>query len=162
MGPMNFCGLEELEMLALDDNKLTSLPPYFGNLRSLRVLGLSGNFFDGFPLAVCALTSLERFYIGQHQGKHISKLPDQIRFMQNLRELYIENNHLASLPSSIRNLTQLQVLDCSNNRLTSLPKTLFELKGLKKLRLSFNDLNVLDSRIDELGKLEELRWRGIT
>merc|ERR1739838_243109 len=89
-------------------------------------------------------------------------LAKQIRFMQNFRELYIENNHLTSLPSSIRNFTQLQVLDCSNNRLTSLPKTLFELKRLKKLRLSFNDLNVLDSRIDELGKLEELRWRGIT
>ena len=30
-------------MLALDDNKLQELPVHFGNLRALKILGISGN-----------------------------------------------------------------------------------------------------------------------
>ncbi|KAI1813319.1 protein phosphatase 2C [Poronia punctata] len=116
--------------LTLANNRLKSLPPDFDAFRSLRVLYLSSNFLDKFPLALCSLESLV--------------------------DLDISFNSIASLPDEIGNIRCLEKFVMTNNRLSgSLPSTFSGLSNLREVDIKFNALTSIDV-ISELPKLEVL------
>ncbi|XP_063545858.1 E3 ubiquitin-protein ligase LRSAM1-like [Cydia strobilella] len=76
-------------------------------------------------------------YLNISSNKFVS-LPNTIRYLINLTELYIQNNYITYLPESIHFLKNLNILDVSNNRLKSLTPSLGKLKNLRKLSIIEN------------------------
>lgn len=69
----------------------------------------------------------------------MSHLPGDIKYLVNLRELYIQDNRLQYLPEEIQHLQNLQILDVSKNRLKKLTPSLGKLKNLRKLNITANE-----------------------
>ncbi|KAH1166688.1 hypothetical protein KIL84_015860, partial [Mauremys mutica] len=121
------------------------------------------------------LTQLERLDLGNNE---FSELPEVLEQIQNLKELWMDNNSLQMLPGSIGKLKQLVYLDMSKNRietidldvsgcealedlllssnmLQQLPDSLGLLKRLTTLKVDDNQLTVLPNAIGNLSLLEE-------
>nr|NP_001178314.1 leucine-rich repeat and IQ domain-containing protein 4 [Bos taurus] len=158
--PLQICSLKNLEVLALDDNKICQLPSDFGSLSKLKILGLTGNQFSSFPKEILSLASLEKLYIGQDEGAKLTHLPECIKRLQNLKELYIENNHLEYLPVSLGSMPNLEILDCHCNLIKQLPDAICQAQALKELRFEDNLITYLPENLDSLVNLEVLTLTG--
>lgn len=109
--------LKALEILELQNNKLTSLPAELGNLKHLRMLNVSENQLQAIPVEV--FSSLTELHASKNRLDGTLFSVDSI---PNLQELYLVNNSIKSLcvENSI-DLPALRILNLSTNRLTSLP-----------------------------------------
>jgi len=87
--------LNNLQILSLGGNPITTLPPGIGNLSNLRCL-----------------------YVWQCG---LSSLPNEFGKLKNLQILEIYGNSIGSLPASIGDLQSLQQLNMHGNPLMSLP-----------------------------------------
>lgn len=118
-----FSRLENLEILDLHGNEITSLPEGMENLSRLRMLNVNEN----------ALESLD--------FKVLSRLP--------LTELLARKNKLTGtlIHPEVKSLPQLQILDVSTNQLTLLASTdtpgALSLPSLHQLTLSLNRIKAL-------------------
>lgn len=136
------------------------------------------NRYKSFPLEVYELSNLEVLSFTGSQCDtrnesclNIDKLPDGIKNLSKLKELYLVMNNIKYLTSDINKLNSLKVLDLSNNTsvnldnlnnesieilnlnecyLSSLPKALYKMKNLKTLGLEGNTID--KSEIEELQK----------
>src|SRR5204863_1886525 len=79
-----------LVSLKVANNKLSSLPSYFGEFSSLRSLNLSSNNFSTFPDFLCDLKSLVDLDISFNK---ITGLP-KIGQLKTLERLWVTNNCL--------------------------------------------------------------------
>ncbi|KAF2240879.1 PP2C-domain-containing protein [Trematosphaeria pertusa] len=121
--------LQSLQGLRLSNNRLTQLPPYFGQYRALRSLNLSSNSLSEFPDFLCEVRTLV--------------------------DLDISFNSITSLPK-IGQLTCLERLWATNNKLKgSFPPTLSNLVNLREIDVRFNALNSMDV-MSQLPRLEYL------
>ncbi|XP_047540757.1 E3 ubiquitin-protein ligase LRSAM1-like isoform X1 [Vanessa atalanta] len=113
-GIFSICKVFRKDYLYLHNNSLQSLEDggQLSDLQLIKVLNLSNN--------------------------HFSRLPNNIRYLVSLTELYLQNNYLESLPEGIKFLECLQVLDVSNNKLRSLISVLGNLKCLRVLKIFDN------------------------
>ena len=102
---------------------------------------ISDNHFVGLQI--------ERYY-------RLTSLPNNIRNLENLKSLILNNNSLNELPESIGELGNLQVLSLNYNRLTRLPESIGELGNLRELNLVDNQLTELPESIGKLGNLWKL------
>ncbi len=89
-------------------------------------------------------------------GIKLTKLPSEIRQLENLTVLYLNRNSLSSLPAEIGQLNNLQALFVGKNLLRSLPPEIGQLTNLKILYLNSNFLNSLPPEIGQLRNLESL------
>lgn len=87
---------------------------------------------------------------------HLTALPEWVRGLTQLRQLFLFGNSLSSLPSWLGELSHLAHLDVSNNLLRELPETLGKLKKLKFLALASNRLSSLPTALGQLSSLENL------
>lgn len=87
---------------------------------------------------------------------NLTKLPDIITKLTQLKQITIEDNNLTDLPKSIGNLKELSWIDLNGNKLKKLPDSIGNLKYLERLDLSGNDLKKLPDSIDKLGQLKFL------
>jgi Leucine rich repeat len=71
----------------------------------------------------------------------ITKVPDVIGDMVQLKSLILSENKLQTLPESIGQLSSLKTLHLFHNQLNSLPESLYNLKGLQWLGLTGNSLS---------------------
>ena len=122
--------LEQLEHAGLDrlsglvsikmaNNKLSHLPPYFGNFKFLRSLNMSSNNFKNFPDFLCDLKSLIDLDISFNQ---ITELP-KIDKLTNLERLWMTNNNLTGpFPDSFKKLINLKEVDARFNGITNIDK----------------------------------------
>ncbi len=136
------------------------------------------NRYKSFPLEVYDLSNLEILSFTGSQCDtrnegclNIDKLPDGIKNLSKLKELYLVMNNIKYLTSDINKLNNLKVLDLSNNTslnldnlnneyieilnlnecyLSSPPKSLYKMKNLKTLGLEGNTID--KSEIEELQK----------
>ncbi|KAG9991982.1 adenylate cyclase protein, partial [Aureobasidium melanogenum] len=83
--------LHNLVSLKLSNNKLTSLPAYFGCYQALRSLNLASNNLDTFPDFLCELRTVVDLDISFNG---ISALP-KIGKLINLERLFATNNKLS-------------------------------------------------------------------
>ena len=121
--------LPHLASIKLSNNKLSSVPPYFGQYKSLRSLNLSSNYLEAFPDFLCDLKSLV--------------------------DLDISFNAIKSLPK-LHQLTALERLWATNNLLSGTFSDEFkELKNLKEVDIRFNAMTCI-SVFGTLPKLEQL------
>ncbi|KAI1499214.1 hypothetical protein F5X99DRAFT_390652 [Biscogniauxia marginata] len=115
--------LENLEILDLHGNSISSLPLSIDRMKRLRILNLDENDFESLPF------------------KSLSKLP--------LTELLVRKNKLSGtlIESGVEGLPHLQILDCSSNQLTFLvsPDATQPLKmpSLHQLSISVNRIKAL-------------------
>jgi Leucine-rich repeat (LRR) protein len=76
-------------------------------------------------------------------GGNIEEIPEEIKFLPELKEISIFENKLTYLPESIGDLNNLRVLDITNNELTNLPKSIIFLEEIRKIKIIYNKLNSL-------------------
>lgn len=119
-GIFSICKVFRKDNLYLHNNQLQSLEEggQLSDLQLVKVFNLSSN----------------KFY----------RLPNNIRFLVSLTELYLQNNYLESLPEGFKYLEFLKILDVSHNKLKSLNPSLGNLKCLSVFKITGNiDLNRL-------------------
>jgi Leucine-rich repeat (LRR) protein/GTPase SAR1 family protein len=151
--PTLFTSLLHLQLLHLELNQLTSLPPEIGRLAKLQRLVLQGNQLTSLPAEIGRLAALERLDL---KGNQLTLLPAEIGRLARLQRLDLEGNQLTSLPVEFGQLAGLQWLDLEGNRLTALPAEIGQLAGLKVLVLKGNQLTSLPAEFGRLAALERL------
>lgn len=170
--PSDIFSLDELTVLDLGHNLLTSVPPELENCRSLLVLNLSNNDIDSIaPQIFINLTDLMHLDLS---GNKLETLPPQMRRLVHLTTLVLNDNPLmhaqlrqlpsmvsittlhlrntqrsmSNFPSSLENLKNLEDVDLSYNEFTRIPESLYTCSTLKRLNMSSNKLNELSLLID--------------
>ena len=89
-------------------------------------------------------------------NKNLTKVPEAVTKLTELRELSLSFNHLTKLPDNLCELVNLTGLNVYGNKLTGLLRTFSQLKELVVLNLSSNQLSGLPAWIEELKELEWL------
>ena len=123
--------------LFLDDNKLTSLPESFGNLKVGGNLYLSYNNLTSLPESFGKLRVGGNLSLGRN---NLTSLPESFGNLKVGGGLGLSNNNLTSLPESFGNLKIGGNLRLDNNNLTSLPESFGSLKIKGVLWLEGNKL----------------------
>ncbi|KAI1311393.1 protein phosphatase 2C [Xylaria venustula] len=137
--------------LTLANNRLKSLPQDFGTFKSLRVLNLSSNFLDKFPIALCTLESLVNIDVSFNS---VGSLPEEIGNLRSLEKFVMTNNRLAgSLPSTFSQLSNLRELDIKFNALTSIDV----ISELPKLEVLTADHNMLSQFVGSFERVRSLK-----
>jgi hypothetical protein len=132
--PWEVEGLERLDLLRLERNRLVTLPVSVGSLPALREISLSSN--------------------------ELASLPESFSDLRSLQVLRLDHNRLTALPDSVGHFADLRVLDASNNRLKSVPPALGRLGRLLTLKLDHNDLDALPEEISACANLRILTARS--
>ncbi len=102
----------EIETLILDNNKLTKLPSWIGQLKNLKILSLRNNNFK--------------------------ELDSEINNLPNLEQLYLSGNKELSDISILNSTTKLKIIDVTDTKINNLPAgvqmmdNLFYLKYTRK------------------------------
>ncbi|KXT14282.1 hypothetical protein AC579_1269 [Pseudocercospora musae] len=129
--------LQGLLSLKLSNNKLTTVPSYFGEYRSLRSLNLSSNSFTEFPDALRKLTTLVDLDISFNQ---VSTLGN-IATLTNLERLWATNNKLSGpFDASLSALGSLREIDARFNSISNID-VLSQLPKLEALMLGHNSVS---------------------
>ncbi|XP_030838071.1 leucine-rich repeat and calponin homology domain-containing protein 2 isoform X3 [Strongylocentrotus purpuratus] len=114
--PMQICDLF-LEVLILSNNKLVSLPPEIGKLRTLMLLDASCNELDNLPNEIGEMSGLKELNIRRN---HLVTLPDEISKLK-LVKLDISCNKIQLIPPCYRTMHTLDTFVVDHNPLTNPP-----------------------------------------
>lgn len=132
--------LQSLQGLRLSNNRLTSLPAYFGQYRALRSLNLSSNSLTEFPDFLCEVRTLVDLDISFNS---ICSLP-KIGQLTCLERLWATNNKLSgSFPPSLSNLVNLREIDVRFNALDSMD-VMSQLPRLEYLMIGHNSISAFE------------------
>ncbi len=137
--PKSICTLKNLQQLRIYQTQIKELPKEIGKLSSLEIFDISGDYM---------------------QGGEITRLPNEIGQLKNLRELRAGYGAITSIPSSIAECESLQILDLDGNPFISIPFAIFQLKYLQELGLNCYSLTSLPQDISSCKSLNKLRLGG--
>ena len=162
--PSSLKPLTNLTYLRAAHNYFQLLPDWIGDLQSLKVLELDGNFFPNMavphliklPESIGNLKNLEVLTL---DDQIIKTLPVSITQLTKLKALHVRNNAITLLPDDFGKLTQLEILDLKANDLKTLPASFNDLKNLQQLNLSFNpniDVVQMMGAVQHLTQLKRL------
>lgn len=135
--------IQTLLSLKVQNNKLTSIPSYFAQMKALKYLNISNNKFENFPSVVCEMSNLVDLDISFN---NIAQLPSEMSNLKSLERLLVYGNDLTTFPESFSTLANLRVLDVRRNKLTDL-NSVYALPNLATLQADFNNLVTLDAQI---------------
>ena len=142
---LNSC--QDLELLDLSRNMITSVSGSLSNLTSLKLLNISFNQLKTFHFDLKGLSGLESLDISYNQLHRLAE--DKVSGLDSLTELYINNNNLNgsdNFQEFFKIFPLLKVLDMQHNQLKSIPENSFsELKKLSSLYLNHNAITLLDN-----------------
>ncbi|XP_040922374.1 toll-like receptor 13 [Toxotes jaculatrix] len=140
--PDTFKGLASLTFLSLDKSKIRDIDPnWFYPLKSLTCLSLLKNeIFELTPKVFTSLTQLQQLYLQFNLLKYITKKP--FSKLKALKKLNLSLNLIDFIEEgSFEDLTDLRYLDLSGNRIKRLtPAILSGLQNLRKFVLYNNRL----------------------
>lgn len=184
-GPLDPCfsNLENLEILDLHGNNVSSLPSNFGNLSRLRILNVSENSLEDLPFEILAgmpltelvarknqlrgtlirdsvgsLQTLQTLDISSNQLVHICS-PETTITMPALHQLCASMNRLQALPD-ISGWTSLLTLVADENNINAIPEGFTTLEHLRSVDFSSNDIRVVPAEIGRMDNLAMLRLSG--
>ncbi|WRT69993.1 uncharacterized protein IL334_006986 [Kwoniella shivajii] len=135
--------VETLVSLKVQNNKLTSMPSYFAQIRSLKYLNISNNKFEVFPAVICEMSNLVDLDLSFN---NIAELPSKMSDLKSLERLALFSNELTSFPPSFSTLANLRILDVRRNKLTDLT-AVYALPNLATLQADHNNIVTLDAQI---------------
>nr|AGA84053.1 toll-like receptor 22 [Epinephelus coioides] len=140
--PAAIRNLPALEELDLSKNNITTLGCQdFANLTKLRQLSLHQNSISA--LQGCVFKDLIHLEVLKLQNNSISKLNDAfIKYLPNLRQLHLNSNKLTAIKhGEFRGLRSLQNLSLHDNQITVLEKECFTgLRNLMAIQLQMNHI----------------------
>ncbi|KAL7374238.1 hypothetical protein ABVT39_024573 [Epinephelus coioides] len=140
--PAAIRNLPALEELDLSKNNITTLGCQdFTNLTKLRQLSLHQNSISA--LQGCVFKDLIHLELLKLQNNSISKLNDAfIKYLPNLRQLHLNSNKLTAIKhGEFRGLRSLQNLSLHDNQITVLEKECFTgLRNLMAIQLQMNHI----------------------
>ncbi|XP_051011849.1 leucine-rich repeat-containing protein 69 [Acomys russatus] len=125
IAPGVFDGLQELVLLNLNGNRLTSLPQEISRLRNLTYLSISHNKLTRIPTELCSLEHLSVLYLNYNQ---LMCIPDEIKCLHNLQKLFLARNNIDVMPEGICHLKKLRILDIAGNVIQIFPAGFQNLK----------------------------------
>ncbi|KAL1838211.1 hypothetical protein VTJ49DRAFT_2938 [Mycothermus thermophilus] len=184
-GPLDPClaRLENLEILDLHGNNLSSIPPDFAQLSRLRILNISENGFEelpfdtlaGLPLTeliarknqlqgtliqdgVDGLPKLQMLDVSCNQLAHLCS-PGKLVSMPALNQLCVSVNRLQALPD-LSGCVSLVTLAADENNINAIPDGFTKLEHLRSADFSSNDIRVVPNEIGLMEKLANLRLSG--
>ena len=102
---------KNLNALDLSQNKLRTLPPWFGELRNLQELRISRNKLVEFPEAICSFTHLKRLDLSRNA---LTGLPKCMGGLKELMSMDLWDNDLAEFPAQLVGMEALRFLDLRN------------------------------------------------
>ncbi len=143
--------LRELQVLALHNNRLTSVHTELGNLTSLQQLLLHNNQLASVPTELGNCTNLLKFWLNNNQ---LTSVPAELGSLTKLQVLGLQNNQLTLVPTELGNGTNLEDLRLHNNLLISVPTELGNLTNLQVLGLSSNQLTSIPNELGNLTRSE--------
>lgn len=147
---------DDLEILDLSGNALSSLPDDLPRLHKLRILFCSDNRFTELPpvLGRCPQLTMVGFKANRIAQVSAQSLPPRLRW------LTLTDNRIAELPDEIGRCADLQKLMLAGNRLAALPDSLAACHRLELIRLSANALTHLPDWLFALPRLSWLAFAG--
>ena len=125
-----------------------------GEMDALEKLYMSGNVLSSVPQTVRALLSLDELYVSDNEITELPPLP------ANLTKLYADKNHIWEIDAALAESPKLEILHVNDNRLRHFPTTL-PFKSLKFIHISQNDIlepaEAVALWLDQIAQLEGLR-----
>jgi adenylate cyclase len=138
--------LQSLISLRLSNNKIPTLPRYFGQYKALRSLNLSSNMLNSYPDYMCELATLVDLDISFNA---ISELP-QIGKLKSLERLWATNNKLSGpFPTSAASLSNLRELDVRFNAIDNID-ILSQLPKLEYLMVGNNNITGFEGTFSKI------------
>ena len=86
----------------------------------------------------------------------LQTIPQDVFFMPNLRELWLDNNAIQILPPEVSALKQLRLLSMEKNGMKTLPDEICELTELRRISFHRNQLSSLPENFHRLSKLIDI------
>jgi hypothetical protein len=139
----------EKPYLHLQDKGLSKLPQNINTLLVKEII-LTGNNFTEFPAEVLNMPQLEELLIGHNP---VTKLPDNLEFLKNLKRLSINATQIKEFPSDLSALESLETIGLDHNEFKKVPEPILTIPNLKRLGLNNNkltDLKFIDERLEGL------------
>ncbi|WVQ75607.1 hypothetical protein IAR50_005235 [Cryptococcus sp. DSM 104548] len=135
--------VETLVSLKVQNNKLTSMPSYFAQMKSLKYLNISNNKFESFPAVVCEMSNLVDLDVSFN---NITELPAKMSDLKSLEKLGLYSNEITHMPESFSTLANLRILDVRRNKITDL-SVVYALPNLATLQADYNNVVTLDAQL---------------
>lgn len=131
--------LKQLSSITLDSNGITNIPDEIAEL-PLYKLSVYWNNISKLPEDIGALKNVRILYLGYNPLN--CEIPESIGTLTNLEHLVLRSCGLSgTIPESVGNLTNLSVIDLSDNELTGgIPVSLGDLVNLERIELNYNNL----------------------
>ncbi|XP_023214444.1 leucine-rich repeat-containing protein 40-like [Centruroides sculpturatus] len=99
---------------------------------------------------------LQELHVGHNK---ITEIPsDLLETLLNVRTLDLRNNKISKIPDEITWLQSLERFDLTNNNLSGLPYTLGTLPHLKSLSIEGNSMRSIRRDIIQRGTVQLLKW----
>ncbi|OLY81935.1 Adenylate cyclase [Smittium mucronatum] len=142
--------LINLQVLNLENNRISDLPSSLANLENLVDLSLRNNQFKTFPKILTRMSSLKILDISYNL---IDSIPDSVSHLVNLEVLNITGNYMdGSLPFGMSKLTNLETINLELNNFDDLSP----ISNLPKLKNLYSGNNHLSFPIFSLDKIENI------
>ncbi|CAE6485176.1 unnamed protein product, partial [Rhizoctonia solani] len=135
--------IPDLRTIKLQNNRLTGLPDYFGQLNTMRYLNISNNKLETVPPVLCKMRSLVDLDMSFNT---IKVLPPEIGQLSVLERMVIVGNQITGFPPEISSLKKLKWVDCRRNWIADL-SIVASIPSLVTLRADHNAFLVLDLNI---------------
>ncbi|XP_075211926.1 uncharacterized protein LOC142319015 isoform X2 [Lycorma delicatula] len=140
-----------IRSLALDYNKLTTIPSVLKKCKCLTWLNLGHNPLKSISSDIGDIDNLDTLWINCTE---IDYLPKEIGKLTSLETFGARRNYLKTFPSELCYLENLSWLTLANNKIQELPEEFYNLKNLVHLNLSHNYLKEVPLVLTELQNLE--------
>lgn len=171
-------GATGLEVLVLDNNQITELPPELASLPNLRRIYWKNNGLGERHPKIPRLSTVTKLDLSNNK---LEKLP-AVHRLDGLEELVLENNYFSQLPTwRGRRLKELKELDMSGNpvvfdrrwywllknykilklnkcNLTAIHPSFYRMSGLEELQLQVNNLSEIPDGISRLSKMTKISF----
>ena len=129
-----YLNLLNLINIDLSDNKLLKISKNFRLFKNLKSLKLDNNQISFIPSFIGELNQLEIFSISKNV---LTIIPTSIQDLTKLKSFFFSNNKIDNIPIEFGQLNSLNILYMDCNYYTKIPTTLCYLKKLKELSLDW-------------------------